>query len=135
MGQINGMELTGQEVEIYRDYIKVNGKKCKATKYYGEWTWYDDGIYGSYAVGPGYQMKNIIQNPYGDIQVPMYLENGTEYANQSGSTYDSSGYTGGSNSGNSSSSTFDYQTQYRRYERLAQGAYNSLTTLGSQCSQ
>ena len=77
-------------------------------------------------------MKNIIQNPYGDVYLPMYLEDGSEYANQSGSTYDSSGYTGGSNSGNSSSSTFDYESQYRRYERLAQGAYNSLTTLGSQ---
>ena len=132
MGQINGIEAPGQTVEIYRDYIKVNGSKCKPTKYYGEWTWYDGGWYGIYAVGPGYQMKNIIQNPYGDVYLPMYLEDGSEYANQSGSTYDSSGYTGGSNSGNSSSSTFDYESQYRRYERLAQGAYNSLTTLGSQ---
>lgn len=133
-GTVNGIEIPGNKVEIYRNYIKVNGNKCEPAKYYGEWTWYDAGYYGFYAVGPGYKMNQITVTPFGNVQTPMYLEDGSEYTNQNGGQYNSSGNTGSGNVRNNSSSTFDYQSQYRRYERLAESAYNSLTTLGTRYS-
>lgn len=124
------------EVKVYDDYIEFNGGRCEPAKYNGEWTWYQspyvNGTY--YAIGPNYQLKEIMNTPYGACYFDYDLEE-TYVDRGSQSNYGSNNsYSSNSSSQNNSrrGSTFDYESQYRRYERLAESHYNSLTALGNQ---
>ena len=140
---IQGLEINNVRFDFFDEFILKNeSDKCFPQKYYGEWTWYYDdtnSYFGNvyFAVGPNYQMKQITETPYGQITTDMYSEGreihrpATVYPNY-GSTTNNNQTSNTKN--NNSSTTFNYESQYRRYERLAESHYNSLTTLGARYS-